>query len=170
MAETLGAWIALYAENPKKTEDALRGNPVLLFDTMPSDRSDTDEVLSNSVPITTDDDWSKRFVIVVEKTVDNVFRNRVTIGRTSNNDIVLDDASVSRFHAWLQKSDGSNEWEMVDAGSRNGCSVEGTRLVARVPVSIQSGSMVGLGALELTFLSTVGFLEFLKTCSVLDKK
>jgi pSer/pThr/pTyr-binding forkhead associated (FHA) protein len=98
--------------------------------------------------------------VIVEKTKDNAFRSRVTLGRTANNDIVLDDASVSRFHAWLQAEGDS--WAVFDAGSRNGTSVNGSRLAPKKASPLANGSRVRVGSVELIFHSAQGFLELLK--------
>jgi hypothetical protein len=55
-------------------------------------------------------------------------RTRVTIGRTADNDVVLDaDPQVSRAHATVERSGGG--WAVVDDGmSRNGSFVNGERV------------------------------------------
>ncbi len=44
----------------------------------------------------------------------------VTVGRIDTNDIVVDDGSVSRFHAYFQKDARTGDWHVVDAESKNG--------------------------------------------------
>ncbi len=107
MAETLLAWFTRYSYDPQDVEVRLKGRPVLLYEPVEASGSKDDE----------DDDYQFRtqsglemtsisggepLAVIVEKTKDNAFQRRVTIGRTNTNDIVLDDTSVSRFHAWLQ--------------------------------------------------------------------
>lgn len=46
-----------------------------------------------------------------------------TIGRSTDNDIFLDDVTVSRKHAQILRNDGS--YEVKDAGSLNGTYVDG---------------------------------------------
>ncbi len=104
-------------------------------------------------------------VAVLEKSKDNVFQRRVTLGRTTNNDIVLDDASVSRFHGWLQKDDGSGRWTITDAGSKNGTWVSNGKLIPKKPVILENGSKVRVGSLELTFYSAAGFKQLLEVRS-----
>src|SRR5262245_52871916 len=48
----------------------------------------------------------------------NPFAAMVTIGRASNNDVVLEDPGVSKFHAYVRASGA--EWLITDAGSLNG--------------------------------------------------
>ncbi|MDP3498917.1 MAG: FHA domain-containing protein [Myxococcales bacterium] len=44
----------------------------------------------------------------------NAFALGVTIGRVESNDIIIDDSSISRFHAWLQL-DAKKGWMLCDA-------------------------------------------------------
>ncbi len=53
------------------------------------------------------------------------------IGRMRENDIVISNASVSRFHAVLKREEGRVILE--DSGSENGCYVNGTRVVGTRP-------------------------------------
>ena len=77
------------------------------------------------------------------------FPDRITIGRTPNNDIAVIDPSVSRFHAYVrQASDG---WVVADAGSRNGSWLRGVRLEPRREQPLPSKVVVRLGEVDLTF-------------------
>jgi ABC-type multidrug transport system ATPase subunit len=53
------------------------------------------------------------------------------IGRVPDNDVVLSDLNVSRFHAELRKSP-SGSYEIVDLGSHNGTFVNGQRVTSQV--------------------------------------
>ncbi|MFI9803525.1 FHA domain-containing protein [Streptomyces sp. NPDC052301] len=65
----------------------------------------------------------------------------VRIGRAADNDLVVDDLSVSRRHAELRaRADGT--YEIVDLGSHNGTYLNG-RPVTRAPVG--PGDIVGIG-------------------------
>lgn len=77
------------------------------------------------------------------------FPDRITIGRTSNNDIVVQDHSVSRLHAYVRHSSG--EWIVADAGSKNGSWLRGTVLEARRERALPSRSVLRLGDVDLTF-------------------
>lgn len=167
MPESLLAWFNRFTDDPKKLEARLAGRPVLLYEPpeTPPDATGDDE----------DDDYQFRtqsgiavpaigggepLAVIVEKTKDNAFQRRVTVGRTSNNDVVLDDNSVSRFHAWLETDDRG--WSIIDAGSRNGTWVAGKKLNAKTPSLLSSGVKVRVGVIELTFYSSDGFLKMLK--------
>jgi hypothetical protein len=86
----------------------------------------------------------------------------VTLGRTSNNDVVIPDLSVSRFHAFV-KPDGNGHFQIQDATSTNGTTVNGTSVPAQghgPAVDIKSGDNVRLGQVELTFLDAEALREF----------
>jgi hypothetical protein len=77
------------------------------------------------------------------------FPDRITIGRTSNNDIVIADPSVSRLHAYVRR-DGDH-WVVADAGSKNGSWLAGETLVARKERPLPSRSPLRIGDVDLTF-------------------
>ena len=77
------------------------------------------------------------------------FPDRITIGRTSNNDVVIADSSVSRLHAYVRR-DGAR-WVVADAGSKNGSWLRGSKLEARRETPLPSRALIRLGEVELTF-------------------
>lgn len=75
-------------------------------------------------------------------------KNLVTIGRSSDNDIVLPVTGVSRHHARLEGgADGS--WKIVDLGSTNGTILDGSRLLTDLPETWKPGQTVIIGAFHL---------------------
>jgi len=76
------------------------------------------------------------------------FRDRITIGRTSNNDVVISEHSVSRLHAYVRQADG---WVVADAGSKNGSWIGDFALEPRREVALPSGTVLRLGDVRLTF-------------------
>lgn len=89
----------------------------------------------------------------------NTFPFGVTLGRVDSNDLVLDDTSVSRFHAYLQQLQGA--WVVTDAESRNGTSVDGVKLTPNQTVPVHDGSMIRFGDAELKFMLPASFLAML---------
>jgi hypothetical protein len=81
------------------------------------------------------------------------FPDRITIGRTSNNDVVLADGSVSRLHAYVRRDTGG--WVVADAGSKNGSSLHGKPLEARREVRLPSRARLRIGEVDLTFFVAV---------------
>lgn len=69
------------------------------------------------------------------------------IGRERDNDIVLLDPKVSRYHAQISLESG--QWTLTDLGSANRTFVNETPITA--PIALQGGERIGLGELELTF-------------------
>lgn len=92
----------------------------------------------------------------------NAFALGITVGRTANNDLELDDASVSRFHAWFQIDPVSAVWHVCDAESRNGTWVQQQRLPPRRPAPLTDGEVVAIGDIELTFMTPASFGPWLK--------
>ncbi len=85
----------------------------------------------------------------LEKKKGAPFSDMITVGRTPNNDVVINDITVSRFHAYF-KLKGS-QWVVCDAGSKNGTHVEDQRLEARKERAIEDGTAVRIGDIETTF-------------------
>jgi len=79
------------------------------------------------------------------------FPDRITIGRTNNNDVVIADTSISRLHAYIRR-DGAS-WLLADAGSKNGSWLRGETLGARRETALPSRAMIKLGDVDLTFYS-----------------
>jgi pSer/pThr/pTyr-binding forkhead associated (FHA) protein len=99
-------------------------------------------------------------VFPIVKNQENAFGRGITVGRTGNNDVVLDDGTVSRFHAWFQReTDG--RYIVTDAGSKNGSFVGGVRLTPRRPSPVSDGTRVRFGHVELTFYLASGFTKVL---------
>ena len=86
----------------------------------------------------------------------------ITLGRAPDNDVVVPDVSISRFHAFV-KEGANRRWLMQDAGSTNGTTVNG-RSVPRQghgpPAELSSGDDVRLGQVELTFLDSEALVSF----------
>jgi ABC-type multidrug transport system ATPase subunit/ABC-type multidrug transport system permease subunit len=72
--------------------------------------------------------------------------DRLSIGRDDDNDVVLDDPNVSRFHAEVVKENG--QIEVRDLTSRNGTRVNGQPTRRAV---LQTGSEIGIGPYRLIF-------------------
>jgi hypothetical protein len=87
------------------------------------------------------------------------FPELITIGRTANNDIVLKDVTVSRFHAFFRQRETA--WVVGDAGSKNGTLVDGVELEPRKEHGVWSGANVRIGDLEVTFYTADQLFDFL---------
>ena len=68
-------------------------------------------------------------------------KDEITIGRDIGNDVVINDAEVSRHHARMVKQAGS--YVLEDTGSTNGTFVNGQRLMG--PHMLRPGELILLG-------------------------
>lgn len=73
----------------------------------------------------------------------------VRIGQGPQNDVVIDDDTVSTSHARLDYLEGS--WRLSDLGSRNGTFVSGERVPAGGAVELSNGATVAFGGVKLVF-------------------
>lgn len=85
-------------------------------------------------------------VIAIRKRHD-IFPEMITIGRTANNDVVIPDATISKFHAYFRTAESG--LELVDAGSRNGTRVMGRVLAVKQPAEVSVGTRVRFGSIDL---------------------
>ena len=74
-------------------------------------------------------------------------RSVTRIGRMPGQHIVVDDPGVSRIHAEVRRS--GDVYRVADAGSSNGTSVNGERVVEQ---ALADGDVIRVGDTELTFV------------------
>ena len=90
----------------------------------------------------------------------NSFHNMITLGRASNNDLVIPHPSVSKFHAFFRKE--PKGYVVEDAGSTFGTTVNGVPVEHGEARPVQSGAVLILaGALRATFLDPGDFYDYL---------
>jgi pSer/pThr/pTyr-binding forkhead associated (FHA) protein len=77
----------------------------------------------------------------------------LSLGRGPDNDIVIDDATLSRLHLLFTREEAG--WSVRDAGSTNGTMVEGARL-GPDPVALQPGIRLVAGSVRLTYYDSGG--------------
>lgn len=91
------------------------------------------------------------------------FSDMITVGRTGNNDVVIEHVTISRFHAYFKAVDGG--WRVCDSGSKNGTKLAGIRLEARKEHPIESGAAVRFGDVNATFMTAEALYQFLVEAS-----
>jgi hypothetical protein len=105
-------------------------------------------------------DQARRMVLAVRKS-QPTFPSMITVGRTKNNDVVIPDVLISKFHAFFRLVDA--DYELADAGSQNGTRL-GERLLPPkgATVRLRSGDVVYFARLRFHFLDAGACWEELR--------
>jgi pSer/pThr/pTyr-binding forkhead associated (FHA) protein len=74
-------------------------------------------------------------------------RDITTIGREADNDLVVDEDTVSSYHARLVTRDGA--WWIEDLKSTNGTLVNDARIAGSRP--LHAGDLIQMGRVQLRF-------------------
>jgi hypothetical protein len=91
------------------------------------------------------------YVVPLSKQTEaSAFQERISIGRARNMDIVLRNASISKFHAWFERDECGN-FIIADTGSKNGTTVKGKPIGARTPYKLSPGDEIMFGSVATTF-------------------
>lgn len=83
-----------------------------------------------------------------------------TLGRTSDNDLVVEDDTISRFHAGFEENAGA--WRVFDMGSRNGTFV-GDEAVPKEAVGslpLAPRAQLRFGSVQMKFMPLEDFVQF----------
>lgn len=86
----------------------------------------------------------------------------VTIGAAPTCDIVINDNSLSKQHAWFARAGSDDAWQIWDNDSVGGTQVNSQLLKPGFPCVLQGGDVVMLGYVELTFLLPDAFYSLVK--------
>lgn len=84
----------------------------------------------------------------------------ITIGRTSENDVVIPEYSVSRKHCFIAVVEGS--YRITDWGSANGTLVNEIDIGKLAPCTLRGGEIITLGRLMMLFLPPRQFAEHVR--------
>ena len=87
---------------------------------------------------------------------------QITLGRTPDNDIAIDDGSISRYHAVLHLEQPHT---ITDLGSTNGVRVRGNKLKPHEAVVIDIDEPVDLGSVLIAIQQSAGSLRPRRLCS-----
>ena len=88
----------------------------------------------------------------LRKTDKNPWKDKLLVGRATNNDVVVRDASVSKVHARITQREGA--WTLSDARSTNGTWVDGVQLPAGGAAPLRAGGTVKLGGVSCSVLDS----------------
>jgi FHA domain-containing protein len=102
-----------------------------------------------------------RPLVLPLRKVQSTFPSMITVGRTENNDLVVPDEQVSKFHAFFRLV--TERVELSDAGSRNGTFVSGRRLESRgAGAQVRINDKFAFGAIEFQLFDARGCWEWLR--------
>jgi hypothetical protein len=87
----------------------------------------------------------------------------VTVGRMPGNDIVLEDATVSRTHAFLRMEPLTGGWSVLDAESHNGTFLDGVLIVPGRPMPLFDRARLRFGDVEVSFFQPLGFEHYVRS-------
>ncbi|MHC5019425.1 MAG: FHA domain-containing protein [Planctomycetota bacterium] len=73
------------------------------------------------------------------------FPDKITVGRTVNNDLCLRHTSISKFHAYFTVDPNTFDVTVVDAGSTNGTFVNNVRLSNMGKRTLTNGDALSFG-------------------------
>src|SRR5260370_3113269 len=95
-----------------------------------------------------------------KRSVDAAFSERISIGRARNNDIVLRQADVSKFHAWLE-CDEEGQFYLSDARSKNATTLNG-QPVGRGLEPLRHGDDITVGSVQVVYTLSAPRWELLR--------
>jgi hypothetical protein len=102
----------------------------------------------------------QRVAVAIRK-IQDTFPHMITVGRTRNNDVVIPDLQVSKFHAWFEQERGG-ALKLVDSGSANGTRVGDRQLAPRgSPHAVHPGDTLYFGQLPFLLLDAGGCWDHL---------
>ncbi|MGE0711598.1 MAG: FHA domain-containing protein [Planctomycetota bacterium] len=78
--------------------------------------------------------------------------DQVRVGRLPDNEVQIDNLSVSRLHCVIERD--AEGWALEDKGSHNGTYLNGARIAARSRV--RSGDTIGVGQFLVSFKTEAG--------------
>ena len=99
------------------------------------------------------DRHGRTFMVLPLRKVIDTFPNMITLGRTANNDLVVPDVSISKFHAFFRDLGETRgpRFDLTDAGSKNGTWVSGVPVSPRgEAVAVKLGDRLRFGRIEFT--------------------
>lgn len=82
-----------------------------------------------------------------KRSQDESFRDRVSVGRAINKDVVLRHPNVSKLHAWFELDEAGGVY-VADADSSNGTFLNHQRLPPRELTQISAGQHLRFGSVE----------------------
>ena len=116
---------------------------------------------------------SQYLVFPIRKTERSIIARFYSVGQTRNNDVVVRDVTVSKFHAFFQDAEDGEGFVLLDAKSTNGTFVNDRRVPRQGigdPVNVRSGDKVRFGGVELSFMTAEELCELVRAAAAVAGK
>ena len=98
---------------------------------------------------------------MLEKSPRNPYPDRIFIGRTPTNDIIVPHHSVSKSHAYFECLPG-HQWFLTDNGSRNGTTVRGEPVPPNQRISVTGESTIVFGYYPVVLIDSAALYALLR--------
>jgi pSer/pThr/pTyr-binding forkhead associated (FHA) protein len=85
-----------------------------------------------------------------EKEINFSEKKRISVGRSKENDLAINDQSVSKIHAALVLN-GEKQLMVADTGSTNGTFIDGQRIAYGKAVAFEDEAILKFGTVEVSF-------------------
>lgn len=116
---------------------------------------------------------SQYLVYPIRKTERSLIARFYSVGQTRNNDVVVRDVTVSKFHAFFQDDEDGKGFVLLDARSTNGTFVNERRVPRQgqgSPIKVRPGDKVRFGAVELSFLDAEELCDLVRAAAAVANK
>jgi pSer/pThr/pTyr-binding forkhead associated (FHA) protein len=107
-------------------------------------------------------------VIELVKSDRNSFAQKILVGRTETNDLVISDLTVSKHHAFFRFDEQAQRMSLTDTGSTNGTVINGSQLDPRQSRYLADGDQITFGDVHFIFYSASGFYDLLTSITALQ--
>jgi len=98
--------------------------------------------------------------IPLVKTSRNVFSSKITVGRATNNDVIIRAQMISKAHATFLLDDG-DRIKLMDMGSANGTMINGKKLKKREMSPVRSGDTITIWRFVFEYQELDDFVRLL---------
>lgn len=111
-----------------------------------------------------EDESEDQELFFVEKKPGSPFPERIGVGRAPNVDISVRREGISKYHAYFVPV-SDREYQLADAGSKNGTYIEQRKLSDREPVRLTDECVVRFGTEAFVFLMPRSLVRLLRDAS-----
>lgn len=86
-------------------------------------------------------------IISVKKSSRNPFLKKIIVGRTTTQDIIIDNSNISKYHGHFEYK-AEDDLSFTDRGSTNGTLVNNIKLEASIPMNIKDGDAISFSGIN----------------------